>query len=261
MRRGRGILLIFLFGSLATAGLLTYKRWPQLFRQPNHEQPAPSPTPDGLLSVPPFSTKEPDRYQATRIITSVEDQNGTAVTLSNKIFIARDGEKRREEYSSDASGTVVYLTIAEGRFVLLPAKKLYAELNQASDDTGSLTTPNDAADFSPERLLHETPDTARYEKLGPETITQRTTTRYRVTSINAASVTLIWIDDALGIPVRSETISPGSDHGTKVTVELQDLKQTVDPRVFELPGDYRKVDYRQLVGEMTQSPGTPRAKD
>ena len=257
MKRGRGILLIFLCGSLAAAGSLTYKRWSQLFRQASNQQPVTPPNPDELLSTPPFSTKEPDRYQATRIITTVEDKNGTAVTLSNKIAIARDGDSRREEYSSAENGTVVYLATPAGRFVLAPEKKLYADLNLAVDDSASLAAPNEAGDFSPERLLHEAPGVARYEKLGPETVNDRATTRYRVTSTGVAGVTLIWIDDALGIPIRSEISSPGGDHQTKVIVELRDLKQTLDQGLFELPTDFRRVDYRQLVGEMSQTAGVP----
>lgn len=256
MTRGRWILLILLAGSLTAAGALTYKNWPQLFRKASNQQPATSSSQDGGFSIPPFSTKEPDRYQATRIITSVEDKNGSVVTVSKRILIARDGDRRREEYASGANETVVYLETPEGRFVLAPAKKLYADLNLAVADPGSFTAPNDAADFSPERLLNESPAVARYEKMGAETIEGRATTKYRVTAVDTASgvesVTLIWIDDALGMPVRSETSSTASDHTVKVTVELRDLKQTIDPGIFELPKDYLKVEYRRLFAEMSQ---------
>ena len=54
--------------------------------------------------MPPFSTKEPERYQAARIVTTVEYRNGAAdsapETVITKVLIARDGEKRREEYNS-----------------------------------------------------------------------------------------------------------------------------------------------------------------
>jgi len=254
MKGGRRILLILLAGSLVAAGALTYKRWPQLFRKPSNQQSAPSSRQDELVSIPPFSTKEPDRYQATRIITSVEDNNGSAITVSNRILIARDGARRREEYASGANETVVYLETPEGRFVLAPAKKLYADLNLAVDGLDSFTAPDDAADFSPERLLNEAPAVARYEKAGAETIDGRATIKYRVTSVKGnGSVTLIWIDDALGMPVRSETSSTPSGHNSKVIFELRDLKQTIDPAIFELPKDYLKVEYRRLFAETSQT--------
>src|SRR3977135_2122770 len=113
MTRGRGILLLLLFSSLAAAGALTYKRWPQLFRQVSNQQPETLSNPDELVSIPPFSTKEPDRYQATRFTTNVEDRNGSVVTQSSKIMIARDGASRREEYATGvndtAAHTLVYL--------------------------------------------------------------------------------------------------------------------------------------------------------
>jgi hypothetical protein len=268
MSRSRGILLIFLFSSLAAAGALTYKRWPQLFRQVSKQQPETSSSQNELVSTPPFSTKEPDRYQATRVITSVDNKNGSVITQNTKIMIARDGARRREVYvtGADDSGShaLVYLETPDGRFVLMPAKKLYADLDLAAQDSGSFTPPNDAGDFSPERLLHETRAQARYEKLGAEIINERATTKYRVTAAGAgesangtsvSSVTLIWIDELLGIPIRSETSVTDTDRSTRVIVELQDLKQTIDPRIFDLPKDYQKVDYRQLAGEMTPGVG------
>jgi outer membrane lipoprotein-sorting protein len=214
--------------------------------------------------VPPFSTKEPERYQATRIITTVEYRNGSAdsapETVIAKMLIARDGEKRREEYNS-AEATTVFLEIPTGRFVLLPSKKLYADLSLASSDLDSQS--DFRSEFSPERLLNETRAPTHYEKLGAETVDGRITTKYRVTTADSTngpedgSVTLIWIDESFGMPIRSETISAGGDHSTKLTVELRDLKRDVDPRLFDLPNDYKKADYRQLQAVIKQARVAP----
>src|SRR5678815_1523802 len=58
-----------------------------------------------VSSTPPFQTKEPDRYRATRTVTIV-NANGQTVTTKN--LIARDGEMRRNE-SQVASKTIAYL--------------------------------------------------------------------------------------------------------------------------------------------------------
>src|SRR5436309_4738217 len=97
------VFAVFLVGALAAAAL-TYKRWPQLFKKPTEQKTANSSNQNEVSSVPPFSTKEPERYQAARIVTTVEYRNGAAdsapETVITKVLIARDGEKRREEYNS-----------------------------------------------------------------------------------------------------------------------------------------------------------------
>jgi hypothetical protein len=255
------------------AGAIGAFRWARL-RRIESQKPstsAPANTTE-FRSLPPFSTKEPERYQATRIISSVENKDEPA-TMISKTLIARDGDKRREEYGPGTTGAVVYLEIPEGRFILSPAKKLYADLGDASGNLDAFKSESNAddsvigapvsPDFSPERLLNETPRLARYEKLGSETINERAVTRYRVTArdasngSNAGGVTMIWIDDALGLPIRSETSSTTAEHPAKLTVELRDLKDTVDPRIFELPKDYEKVDYRRFFSEMPPTPGVP----
>jgi outer membrane lipoprotein-sorting protein len=107
--------------------------------------------------------------------------------------------------------------------------------------------------------LNETRALARYEKLGAETLDGRRTTKYRVTTADPTNgpedgnVTLIWIDESFGMPIRSETISADGDHLTKLTVELRDLKREVDPQLFDLPNDYKKADYRQLQATLKQA--------
>jgi hypothetical protein len=256
------VLVVFLSSAAVAAGALTYKRWPQLFKKLTEEKTATSPNKTEVSSVPPFSTKEPERYQATRVITSAEYRNGSAdatpETVTTKMLIARDGEKRREEYIG-AEATTVFLDIPIGRFVLLPAKRMYADLNVASGDLDSPDQQSDVySEFSPERLLNETRALARYERLGAETLDGRSTTKYRVTTADSTngtvdgSVTLIWIDESFGMPIRSETIS-ASDHSSKLTVELRDLKREVDPRLFDLPNDYKKADYRQFQAAIKQA--------
>ena len=263
MTNGKWKIVFILLLASAIAGAFSYQRWPQLFRKPAEQKPVNSSNHNEASSVPPFSTKEPERYQATRIVTTMEYRNGSAdsatETVIAKMLIARDGEKRREEYNS-AAATTVYLEIPTGRFVLLPSKKLYADLSLASSDLDSLDPQSDVySEFSPERLLNETRALARYEKLGAETLDGRRTTKYRVTTADPTNgpedgnVTLIWIDESFGMPIRSETISAGGDHSTKLTVELRDLKREVDPRLFDLPNDYKKADYRRLQAAIKQA--------
>lgn len=262
MKAGRLILIVFLACVLAAAGVLTYKRWPGLKNSVKRES-ANSSNQEQLSSVPPFSTREPDRYQAMRVITSVDGDSGTAPSIT-RILLARDGDRRREDYDSDTDFPTSYLETAAGTFILLPAKKLYVDIKSTS---GGLALPNQKpdqnsdtdADFSPERLLNETPGQARYEKLGVEKLDGQDTTKYRVTRVaatngtEAPTATLIWIDETLGMPIRSETDSANDNHRAKLTIELREIKLQVDPQLFELPKDYKQVEYSEFLDQLRQT--------
>lgn len=193
-----------------------------------------TPTEVVVSSTPPFQTKEPERYRATRTITITTAEGKTVVT---KTLIAKDGERRRNE----SDGTV-YLELPEGRFVLVPEEKVYADIVAEPD-------MNTDEQVSPESLLHADTGTTSYQNLGNEVIDGRKTSKYRVL-VNSSdtenvrlSETLIWIDDALKIPVRSETTSPD---GTRIQMELLDLRLEVEGDLFQIPGDYEKIAFSEL---------------
>jgi len=197
-----------------------------------------------ISSTPPFQTREPDRYQAFRTVTIVA-ANGQTITTKN--LIARDGDLRRNE-SQVGSKQIAYLEAPEGKFVLLPQEKIYAEVTPDTD----LPTEkaDDALERSPEGLLHAETGNSSYQKLGDEAIGERRTAKYRVT-VNAVSApnvsvseTLIWIDDALKMPVKSETKSAD---GTRVSMELSEIALEVDKNLFNVPGDYKKLAFADFL--------------
>ena len=188
-------------------------------------------------SVPPFETKEPQSYRATRTITTI---NANAQTVS-KTSIARDGELRREESESNGQ-RVVYLTRPEGRFIVVPDEKLFAEGEAENND-------EEPSETSPDRLLHTELVTPGYQKLGTETIGGRNLQKYRIVVNNSAGEnvsvgeTLLWFDEALHMPVKTEISSP---NGARVTTELSDVVLKVDKSVFEIPKDYQKIEFNKL---------------
>jgi len=189
-----------------------------------------------VSSTPPFQTKEPERYSATRTITIVTAEGKTTVT---KTSIARDGEMRRSE-----SGKVAYVDVPDGRFILLPDDKVYADL---ANETNSGAV--DEEEVSPERLLHGEATNTSYQKIGMELIHGRNTNKYRIV-VNSStpesvslSETLIWIDENLNMPIRSETTSAD---GTKITMELSNVALVVDNHLFQIPDDYKKVAFSEL---------------
>jgi hypothetical protein len=158
--------------------------------------------------------------------------------------IAKDGEMRREEETS-GSKRVVYLDLPTGRFLLLPEERLYASLN---DDSESEDATNSETDGSGELYLHTGPIQSAYENVAREDVNGRTTTKYRVVVNNSdaqtvsSSETLIWVDETLGMPIKSVTRSSGGIR----TMELSEVSLEVDKGLFQIPPDYQKVDVRSL---------------
>ncbi|MGI8733722.1 MAG: hypothetical protein ACR2LM_10535 [Pyrinomonadaceae bacterium] len=238
--------------ALLIAGAAIYKKWIPLLHQSSNDRGTPALQPV-VTSVPPFATKEPESYQARRTVTFTESQNKTGAvneTSKTSVLIMRDGERRREEYDTGTSASIVYLENSSSRLVLLPESKLYAELGSEASSVDLGEMPTETTGVSLDYLLHKSPAAARYEKLGAETIGGRATTRYRVktaeTNSTARSETLIWIDEALGMPIKSETMHTDSDHTKRVLMELVDIRTEVDPKLFVLPVDYRKVAASQI---------------
>ena len=203
-----------------------------------------------VSSTPPFQTKEPNRYRAIRIVTVV---SATGQTVITKNLVARDGEMRRNE-SQVASKTIAYIETQEGRLLLLPDEKIYAEVTSDSDLPA--TEDDEALARSPEGVLHAETGNTSYQNLGKETFGSRNTDKYRVV-VNAASAgnvsvseTLIWIDEALKMPVKSETKSAD---GTRVSTELAEIALEVDDDLFRVPKDYQKVTFAEFRKHLTKT--------
>lgn len=201
-----------------------------------------SPKTDTVVSTtPPFKTKEPDRYSATRTIT-IYKPNGEI--LLSSVLIARDGPRRRED---------VYLDLPEGRFILSPDHKIYAA--STNEDAPSNPESEDADEKSPDRLLHTDPISTTYQSLGVETIDGRSTSKYRIVVNNSTAEnvspneTLMWIDDVLNMPIRSETKSPD---GTRTVMELSGVSLDPDKQLFEIPADYKKVGFSTIQKQLKE---------
>lgn len=245
-----GLVLVFL-----TVGVLVYEKW---F---SHR----SIKPDTVSSehpaaVPPFATKEPDRYQATRIITYTEtttDSGSVNEMHTTTVNISRDGVQRREEHETSDSGSIVYLENTSGHFILLPKLKLYA--NPDSDAKGNGLNAHTVIlyESSPHLLLHASPAASLYLKLGPENISGRTATKYRVSNSEATlgSEAFIWVDESLGMPIKSESTHRSSTVTTKTSMELNDIRLEVDPTLFLLPSDYREVAISELLATIRKPNG------
>jgi outer membrane lipoprotein-sorting protein len=212
-------------------------------------EPAASETPNTATVVsttPPFQTKEPERYSATRTITIFTNTGDTIVT---RTLIARDGQMRREEQET-MTARVVYLELPEGRFVLLPDQKVYAA--STTEDTVA-TSGSEGEENSPAGLLHTDPISTTYQALGAETVAGRSTAKYRIVVNNSdpenvsLNETLMWIDDALNMPIKSET---KSQDGTRTVTELSGVSPDPDKQLFQIPSGYEKISFTALQKQL-----------
>jgi outer membrane lipoprotein-sorting protein len=98
-------------------------------------------------------------------------------------------------------------------------------------------------------LLHTDPVATSYQQIATETVNGRTAQKYRVVVNSSAATnvsvneTLIWIDEALHMPIKSETTS---GDGKRVTMELTGIALDVDRTVFQIPEGYEKITILDL---------------
>jgi outer membrane lipoprotein-sorting protein len=92
--------------------------------------------------------------------------------------------------------------------------------------------------------------------MGSESISGRNANKYRIVVNSSAagnvsqSETLMWIDEALQMPIRSETKSAD---GTRVTMEVTEIKLDVDGRLFAIPEDYQKIKLSELRKRLSKT--------
>ena len=248
MRR-RLIVIACLVAVLLVAAAMVYKRWRNSDRSSDRTTFDSNP---GNFSVPPFPTKEPESYQATRVSTFTEaasEQIDTAAPQrTTSIMLARLGDQRREEYEAGSIGSIVYLETGGGRFVLLPQAKLYSDAIDADTESALAIVRSEAETISPDPLVNSPRPLIHYQKLEAEVLDGRVATKYRVTGDPAdKNENFIWVDEQLGMPVASRYTSTNANRSTRVSIELRDIRTEVDPGMFVLPADYRKVAASQIL--------------
>ena len=215
-----------------------------------------------FYTSPPFSTKEPERYQATRTTTLTESASDNTVNNTHTIhvLIVRAGNQRREEHKTGTQGTVVFLENQSGRFILLPQAKLYADANETSASIQVSQLQVEAELTSPDLLLNEAKTAVQYQKLGAEVIAGRTARKYKVvnSNSNSSNENFVWVDETLGMPIATQYTSNNGNISTRVFSELQNIRTEVDPKAFVLPTDYRKVAAAEILALIRAGRVSPR---
>lgn len=185
--------------------------------------------PETKSSIP-FSTKEPEVYQAEIVITS-----GQTVT---KMLVTRNGSRRRIDYDyGEANQRTILQTDKE--YLIYYAAKSYSE---NSSSGGRALTETRISEVTA-GLLNQRTD-AKFEEL--ETENNLAKYRVRFGESNAAEA-IVYFDKTLEMPVKQEFFSlAGEERILQYIVEFKNIQLETDESLFQIPAGFRKV--RQAVG-------------
>lgn len=180
-----------------------------------------------IISEIPFSTKEPETFQAE---ISIKTEGAERIT-----FIARDKGRFLTR-----NGDIASLQILPNQsFLINFAKKIYVE-NTGNSSPQTNVSGETLNDFLTTEWLNQKTD-VKYENLGAE----NGLNRYRVKFENSES--LIFVDESFKIPVKQEFYSvEGETKNLVYSMELRNIKLITEEGLFEVPKDFRKVSLEEF---------------
>jgi outer membrane lipoprotein-sorting protein len=209
-----------------------------------------------------INTREPEKYSGTMVL-SIETEGGDkAIGIpSLSVQVARNGGDRRIEFKLPDGSPLIYLDHDNRHYVILPARKQYAELSKEATgvELHKLLTPG--------QLVADLKNKKGVERVGEGPLNGRTAEKYRYaaatnTNTKAGEVkaeAFIYIDKETGLPLRAEMLieSSGDVKGVKAAravTELRDIKTDIDPSMFQTPAGYEQVAperVRQQIAALT----------
>lgn len=201
-----------------------------------------------------IETKEPEQYQAT-VTLKLETSGNQSMTMPPlKAEVARSGQDRRTEFALPNGEKIIYLDKAGKQFVIAPARKQYAELNQESLGFEVRRL------LMPEQIVNQMKSVKGVERVGEEKVDGRDVVKYRYAATtntqtkagNVATESYFLVDKETGLPLRSETISESQNgnvqgiNGLRFVTELKNIRTETPSELFAEPTDYKKVEPEQI---------------
>ena len=208
-----------------------------------------------------ITTSEPEKYQGTVKLT-LETLGGqgqqTASMPTIGAVVARSGADRVMEFALPTGEKVIYLDKGGTNYVILPARKQYAELTK------------EALGFEvrrllmPEQIVQQVKAIPGVRLSGEETFNGRTVVKYVYSATSntqtqagtVATESYVLVDKDTTLPVRSETVSQSQGGGNvqgvsglRVVTEMTDITTSPDESKFVLPADYQKIDPEQVKAQ------------
>lgn len=167
-------------------------------------------------ATPPALTVE---YAANRIVQT--DQG----TVQGSV-VATPMAERSEMRVGDLSTVMILHKGRKQGFLLMPAQKLYQELDftAAAQQSGAVT---------PEHL--------DLDRVGEEIISGHRAVKYKASMKDGSGGGFLWFTPS-GIPVKMDWQSRSAQEQTRMTVTLDNIQiGTQDPQVFEVPAEFTRL--------------------
>jgi hypothetical protein len=201
----------------------------------------------------PIETREPDQYSAT-ISVKMEASGGQSSisTPALSADFAHNGQNQRVSVKI-GNDQIIYLDRADKRYVILPNRKQYAELDPQSTgfDVPKLMTPA--------QVISQVKSVSGCTNAGEEQFNGRNAVKYRCsaaarTGTQAGDVkdeSFIYVDKDTGLPLHSESVisSSGNVGGAstvKIVTEMSNIQTSVPANMFDLPTGLSKIDANQV---------------
>ena len=222
----------------------------------NNPAAAASATAEARTEAAIIEAREPEQYRATLVFSATAEGKQQAIQIP--VEVARDGDNRRYAFNNTPIGQVILLDRADKRYLIMPARRQYAEL-----------TPEvvgfDFRTLTPAQMVARLRQQQGVEKVGEEQQGGRTVVRYRYAAtartasqagdVNTESYFLV--DRDTGLPVHAELTgqSTGNVQGVsraRVVADMRDIQTTVNAADFELPQGLTQLTPEQLKQQAGQ---------
>lgn len=202
---------------------------------------------------------EPNQYQAKVTLTLEalgEQQKASLPTMTAIVY--RNGADRRMEFALPNGEKVIYLDTVGGNFLVLPARKQYAELKKESLGFEVRRL------MMPEQIVDQIKRLQGVRRVGEETLNDRPVVRYAYSATantqtkagQVATESFLLIDKETGLPLRTETVSQSQSgsvqgyNGLRLVTEMTDIQTNSDTSVFAVPTDFAKIDPEQVKAQV-----------
>ena len=203
-----------------------------------------------------IETKEPDQYSATITLKLEVTGNQSMTTPPLSADFAKSGSNQRIAFKI-GSDQVIYLDRADKRYIILPNRKQYAELDAQSTgfDVPKVMTPA--------QIVNQVKNVQGCTNAGDEQFGGRAATKYSCaaatkTGTQAGDVkaqSFVYVDKDTGLPLHSESVvtssgNVGGESTVKIVTEMSNIQASVPPTTFDEPTGMSKIDPNQVRSQV-----------
>jgi hypothetical protein len=209
----------------------------------------------------PIYAKEPDQYSETISINVEPAGSDKKVEVPPLQFdFAKLGGDRRAAFQLPKIGQVIYLEHAGLKYIVLPARNQYLELDQA---TLGVELPKLSV-LTPTAVVEHLKSNAKYYKLETEAVNGRPAVKYRFTGKLSTGTagpidtdSIVYLDETTGLPVRAEIVgsTPGGA-GARIMMQMINVQLNPERASFEVPIGFKKItsqEVRQQVNSLANT--------